>query len=194
MENILPRNAYDRDENGYWKRLPLVAGTGFGLPFGIAMALAFLLIEELTPLASLPPIALHGAVIIFLVSSTLGGLLFAIFFPIAMRRKVSLLVDALYNGDPKIDVPPPAGKHLRHRLPCGWAKTDNFAVGGVLYIGDEGLLFVPHKQNLAVHRGIVEMAPLSDVSFSIVEGNPNSLSRLLLSHVPRLLEVKWPGV
>jgi hypothetical protein len=66
-------------------------------------------------------------------------------FPKRFRKKMSSFIDRLYVGDATIDTPPPTGKDLRYRLPCSWKRSENFSVGGVLYIGPEGLLFVPHK-------------------------------------------------
>ena len=37
MKNLLPREAYDQDETGYWKRLPILLGTAFGFIFALLM-------------------------------------------------------------------------------------------------------------------------------------------------------------
>jgi hypothetical protein len=72
-------------------------------------------------------------------------------------------------------------------------KSNNFAVGGVLYFSKESLMFVPHKKNLPQHREPFEITPLNNVSISLVEPRLNLLSRLLTEKPPRLIEVKWRG-
>ena len=136
---------------------------------------------------------LLGAIVSGLAFGLPTGLLFALLFPLVFRRKVSSLIDAIYAGNPKVAGPPPAEQEFSHRLVCNWMKSDNFAVGGVLYFSRERLVFVPHQQNLPQHREPIEIAPLSQVEFSIVEPRLNLLHRMFLQRPPCYLEVKWFG-
>jgi hypothetical protein len=66
-------------------------------------------------------------------------------------------------------------------------------LGGVLYISKESFMFVPHKKNLPQHREAFELAPLNNVTRSLVEPRLNSLARFLTEKLPRYIEVKWNG-
>ncbi|HZS08396.1 MAG TPA: hypothetical protein VFD58_26420 [Blastocatellia bacterium] len=102
------------------------------------------------------------------------------------------MVDLIYQGDSKIVAPPPAGNEYSYRLPCGWMKSDNFLVGGILYLGQAGLIFVPHKRNLPRHREPFAMGPLDNIEFSLTEARPNRIHRMLVQKLPVLIEAKWP--
>ena len=193
MENLLPRDAYDLDETGMWKRMPLFVGVfaflfgslGFGIIFPLGFKLAFRLVLQ-------QPVTLPWRV--GLLSGLLFGVLFALIFgfmfPARARRRFSAATDAIYFDDPKFVVLPPADLGLTHRLPCSWMKSENFAVGGVLYLGSGGFLFIPHRKNLPIHRQPLEIKSLSDITFSLVTPRPNSLMKLLVKSAPPRLQIE----
>jgi hypothetical protein len=194
MENLLPRDAYDLDEAGMWKRMPLVGGVfaflfgslGFGIIFPLGFQLAFRLV--------LPQRVTLPLLTVGLVSGLLFGVLFALvfgfMFPARARQRLSAATDAIYFDDPKFVVLPPADLGLTHRLPCSWMKSENFAVGGVLYLGSGGFLFIPHRKNLPTHRQPFEIKSLSDITFSLVTPRLNSLMKLLVKRVPPRLQIE----
>jgi hypothetical protein len=103
-----------------------------------------------------------------------------------------LIVDRLYKGDPVIDVPPPPEKELRYRLLCTWKRSENFSVGGVLYVGPLGLFFVPHKLNLPGDRSAFEMGPNKNLRLSLTTPELTGLSKMLVPRPTPRLQVVWP--
>jgi hypothetical protein len=102
-----------------------------------------------------PSVVGFGWRALFSIGAGVGcGIAFGKNFPNRFRKKMSSIVDQLYDGDTNIDVPPPPEKELRYPLPCSWKRNENFSVGGVLYIGPLGLFFAPHKMNLPRDRSV----------------------------------------
>ncbi len=184
MENLVARDAYDVDETGYLKRMPIFAGLFMAIFWTVFFPLFFPLIDR--------NISLLTALLIGLGSGILVGLLFALLFRIKIRRQGAALTDALYADNSNIAVAPPANREFSHRLVCNWVKSINHPVGGVLYIGKDSLIFIPHKQNLPQQEPF-EITPLNDAVFSIVEPQLNLLLRTFTERPPRFIEVKWFG-
>lgn len=65
-------------------------------------------------------------------------------------RMLGKLVRRLYDGDPALVPPPPAGDY-RCRLMCS-LLVSRIAVGGHPYAGPSQWIFIPHGKNLARHR------------------------------------------
>lgn len=184
METIIPRDRYDLDETGYWKRMPWITGITFGMLNGlIVFALALLVAGE----------NLRFAFIVTLGTSLFGGFLFAVFFPKLFRRRLATLVTSAYTGDLHVIGTPPTPPAYAYRLPANWMKTDHLAIGGVLYIGRTGLRFVPHRHNLRRHQQPFEITPLEQLSFSLVEPNLNWLFRQYHTNTPHYIEIRWPS-
>jgi hypothetical protein len=196
MENLVPREAYDLDETGYRKRLPIVVGLIAFLFGGVGFGLLFPFLFEWVWALFLPlPARIFNASTVIISGLGFGiffGLVMALRFPAISQRKMTSIVDDIYAGDAKI-VQPPSGKEFSYRLPCSWMRSNNFAVGGVLYLSKESFMFVPHKKNLPQHREPFEIAPLNNATFSLVEPRVNLLSRFLTERPPRLVAVKWRG-
>jgi hypothetical protein len=194
MENLLPRTAYDADETGMWKRMPLVGGIlaflfggiGFGIIFPIGFKWLFSLIMQEPVSLPLLRIGLASGISF----GILFGLVFALRFPARARKQLSTATDAIYFDDPKFIVLPPPHLGLTHRLPCSWMRRDNLAVGGVLYLGPSGFLFMPHTKNLPTHREPFEIQPIEDIRFSLVKPRLNILTRLLVERIPLHLEIE----
>jgi hypothetical protein len=181
MENLAPREVYDVDESGYRERLGLVTGIFFGLFMGVACFF-------LTPLI----IPFGWRALLSIGAGVFSGIVFGRNFPNRFRKKMSSFIDRLYAGDTEIDVPPPPEKELRYRLPCSWTRSGSFTVGGVLYIGPLGLLFVPHKKNLPRDRSPLEMGPNRSLKLSLTTPELTGLYGLLVPRPTPRLQVIWP--
>jgi hypothetical protein len=132
-----------------------------------------------------------GRILISICLGALCGAGFGRNFPKRFQRKMSSTIDRLYEGDPSIDVPPSPEKELRYRLPCSWKRSKNFSVGGVLYVGPMGLLFVPHKMNFPRDSSAFEM-PNESLRLCL---SPQAVSGFFKFLVPRpspVLEAIWP--
>ncbi len=182
MENLIPREVYDVDDSGYRQRLGLITGIVFGLAMGIACLL-------LTPSI----IGFGWRALLSICAGVFSGFAFGKTFPRGFRKKMSSIIDRLYAGDETINTRPPTGKDLRYRLPCSWKRSENFAVGGILYIGPEGLLFVPHKINLPRDRSPFEMGPSKGLQLSLRTQKLAGFFKLFVPHPPSVLQVGWPG-
>jgi hypothetical protein len=181
MENLIPREVYDLDESGYRQRLGLLTG----IFFGFAMGTAFLF---LTPSI----IGFLWRALLSVCAGALCGIGFGRSFPKRFRKKMSSIIDRLYAGGTDIDIPPRPEKELRYRLPCSWKRSENFSVGGVLYIGPLGLLFVPHKMNLPRDRSVFEMGPNKSLKLSLATQALTGLFKLLVPRPTPLLQIIWP--
>jgi hypothetical protein len=181
MENLVPREIYDIDDSGYRQRLGLLTGIFFGLAMGLACLF-------LTP----STIGFSSRTLLCIGTGLFGGVFFGKTFPRGFRKRMSSIVDRLYAGDPTIDTPPPPGKDLRYRLPCSWKRSQSFTVGGVLYIGPQGLLFVPHKMNLPRDRTFFEMGPSRSLKLSLTPQKAARFFELFVPRPPSVLQVIWP--
>ena len=181
MENLVPREVYDIDDSGYSQRLGLGTGVFFGLCMGIA---CFFLTPSL--------LGFGWSALLSVCAGVLCGIAFGKNFPRRFRKKMSSILDRLYRGDTDIDIPPPPEKELRYRLPCSWKRSEDFSVGGVLYMGSLGLFFVPHKMNLPRDRSAFEMGPNKNLKLSLTTPELSGLSKLLVPRPTPRLQVVWP--
>jgi hypothetical protein len=175
MENLVPSDAYDVDETGYWKRMPLLVGLASGLLFGLWISSSFIL-------------SLFTFSIFFVLTFLMGRTV-----ALMSRRKVSPSIEAIYAGYSGVAVLPPSDKEFSYRVPCIWMKFGNFAVPGVLYIGREGLMFMPHshKQNRPQIQKPFEMTHLDNIKLRLVEPQFDFFHRLLHERIPSYLEIEW---
>jgi hypothetical protein len=180
MENLIPREVYDVDETGYRERLGIISG----ILFGFIMAIFFLLTTSRG--------GFGWRVFLSLCLGTLCGVGFGRAFPKRFRKRMSSMVDRLYEGNPVTDIAPSLEEELRYRLPCSWKRSKNFSVGGVLYVGPMGLLFVPHKINLPRDSSAFEMGPNKSLSLRLSPQEVNGLLMLLVPRPSPALEVIWP--
>jgi hypothetical protein len=197
LENLASREAYDLDETEYRKRVPWITGlmaaglggVGFGLffPWAFIGGMSLLLQTPLSGFTALQSIATGAAF------GVAFGLAMAWLFPKKLREGMRSFNDSLYAGDPQLVPPPQSQNEFSARLPCSWLKTANFAVGGVLYLGQGCMTFVPHTKNLLQHREPFEIPQLDTATVSIVETSLNLFARLLITKTPRHMEIKWAG-
>lgn len=181
MENLVPREVYDIDESGYRRRLGRVTGVFFGVAMGIA---CFILTYSM--------LGIRRSVLLSICTAAFCGIVFGYIFRKRLQKKMSSMIDRLYSGNPDLEIAPPPEKNLRFRLPSSWKRSDNFSVGGVLYIGPSGLLFVPHKLNLPRDRSIFEMGPIKSLELSLTSPALNKAFKLLVPRPTPLLQVAWP--
>jgi hypothetical protein len=186
VENLVPRATYDSDETGYWRRLPLAAGIGFGVPMGIFFAM-------MTAFMGWGKFGLEACLLLGLSTGALSGVIFGFFFPRAFRHKMSSITDANYSRDPEPDLMPSPEKKLRYRLPSNWMRSESHAVGGVLYIGRDGLLFLQHGKNVQRDRSSFEMGPADELRLSLTPTTLTGWRRLLVPRPVPLLNIIWPG-
>jgi flagellar biosynthesis protein FliQ len=184
MENLIPLAAYHADETGYWKRLSLFSGLVFGV--GMAIFSAVYPIDDSTLLYSRISRALIGFFFC--------GIFFGLLFPWLVRRRFRSIQDGLFAGKSWIDEPPPTNRRLDYRFPCSLITGGGAsAVGGVMYLGLDGMIFVPHKRNLRDNKRVLEMVPLSGVIIGTAEPPVRSLlQRILIPRPQPTLEVQWP--
>jgi hypothetical protein len=158
----------------------LAAGFFFGVVMG---TVCFFLVHSVDGLA--------WRVLLSIFAGLFCGVGFGRSFPLRLRKRMSLIIDRLYASDTEIDTPPPPEKDLRYRLPGSWKRSENFAVGGVLYIGPLGLIFVPHRKNLRRDRSAFEMGPNASIELSLTTPKLSGLFKLLVPRPPSLLQVIW---
>ena len=183
MENLVQRGVYDSDESGYLERLPWVMGTFFGLSMTVLFFILFTTMFAAQRDTS-------SVFLVCLVSGALGGVFFGLTFPRTFRRKMTAFTDAIYAGRSDLIDEPRADEGWRYRLPCSWMKTPRFAVGGVLYIGSGGVLFVPHRKNLKRDRVPIELGPPGDIQLSLLPPPPvGMVRRTLVPRPQKLLEI-----
>ena len=180
MENLVPREAYDIDEGGYRQQLRLVTSLFSSLMIGIGCLFIMFQAIRFGWRALLGTCTGVFCVIVFIKG-----------FRQRFRRRISSMIDRLYAGDTNIDTPPPPGKDLRYRLPCSWKRSEYVAVGGVLYLGPQALLFVPHKMNLPRDRSSFEMGPRKSLKFSLTNPQSTGFRRLLVFRSPTQLQIIW---
>lgn len=180
MENLVPREAYGRDDGGNYKRLGLMQGVFFGTTIGTA---CFFLIP-----ATIEP---GWRFLLSISAGILCGVIFGKISPRRFRKRMSSMIDRLYSGDSEIASPLPPEKDLRYRLPCSWKRSENFAVGGILYIGPQVLLFAPHKKNLPRDRSSFEMGPSKTLKLSLTPQKPAGFFKLFAPRPPLQLLVVW---
>lgn len=184
-ENLFPRETYDEDESGYWKRAQVLSGFLFGA--GMWVAGAGILLFVFKGFRGIP-----NAEKVLLVGTLLGissGIFFGLMWGWIMRRNVKRFMDRLYSRDPALVDLPEHDEQFRYRLPGSYIPTPNFAVGGTLYFGNSGLLFIPHKGNLPRDMNRISLSHASVHQIQLVEQEQTLFKRLLTNKLPLLIEV-----
>jgi|GEM_PF-1248780 len=191
MENMVSREAYNVDETGYWRRMPIFTGISAAVLFGLMFGFVFLFIMNALVEPIRLPFNLSNALALSVLSGIPFGITFGITFPLVARQIYSSAVDKIYNGDLKTIGEIPTQDIYTHRLPCSWLKSNTFSIGGVLYIGEESLVFVPNTQNLPQHRKPFDILPLGSLEMSVTEMKLGWLKKMIMKRPPRLLEISW---
>lgn len=184
-ENLFPREIYDLDESGYWKRAQILSGLLFGT--GMWVAGAGILLFIFKGFKNIP----NSETVLFV--GTLLGVLAGIFFGLiwgrGMRRKMKKFIDQLYSRDPAFVDLPEQDEQFRYRVLGSYMPRPYFAVGGIFYFGDSGLLFIPHKGNLPRDMNRISWSHTSIHQIQLVEQDYTLLKRLLMNKLPSLIEV-----
>ncbi len=181
MKNLLPREAYDRDETGYWKRLPILLGTAFGFIFAVLMYFGERTVPNLQRVPTLSEMVLIAVI---------AGLLFGTIFPRRFRRRVRDRTDRLFAADESLIGPPPTADAIVATLLCTWIKGAR-GVGGVMYIGAAGLEFVPNRDEF---KSIgFRMTRLTDLHIGLAEAteSKNLLFRILIPEPKPRMQIRW---
>ncbi|MBV8886346.1 MAG: hypothetical protein JO235_20460 [Chroococcidiopsidaceae cyanobacterium CP_BM_RX_35] len=99
----------------------------------------------------------------------------------------------IYAGVGKFATPPPTSDAYKYRLACSWRKSDKLAVGGVLYLGENDMIFVPHLANLPSDREPFTIVYAQDLSLQLVPQRLKGFNRLLVPRPPELLQISSLG-
>lgn len=174
IEHLVPLEAYDLDETGYWRRAPWVNGLWFG---ACMAAVAFVFNRTLASTA-----------FAFILNGTIFGLL----FPPSMRQQARWINAGLYFGRPWLIPPPPASMAIHYQVLC--TRTDGkVPVTGILYLGPRGFLFVPPKRNFSA-KSQLEMSPVDSILIALVTlPAAGIVQRMLTLHRPGQIEITCNG-
>ncbi|MFC1640122.1 hypothetical protein ACFL3B_05100 [Gemmatimonadota bacterium] len=175
MQTLVSREEYGTIEIKFWKRGRKV----MGLVFGVVMCLTSI-IQQISVLGF--GLALSAGLVV----GAITGVGFGWLWSWVMHRSSRKFLDRVYAGDVALVGEPPGKKRYPSRLPCNVFVTNNVTVGGILYIGHSGVLFVPHKR----HRGEkpIELKPEGLIVWA-VDWKPNWWGRTFVASGPRVLEV-----
>ena len=181
MKHLLPREAYDQDEAGYWKRMSIVLGAVFGFIFAVLMYFGERTVPNIQRVPTLGEMVVVGVI---------AGLLFGTVFPRRFKRRLRDRTDRLLAADESLIGPPPTTDAIVATLLCTWIKGAH-GVGGVLYIGAAGLEFVPNRDELMSNGGF-RMAPVTSLQISLAEATDlNPLLRILIPKPRPRLQIRW---
>jgi len=176
MEDLQPLEAYFDDQAQNWTRMGAVAGIAFG---ALVAAAAY---AWGRPLAGLS--LENTAVLVF----AGAGSIFGFAWSARMRTAVQNVTRDVFLGNAPFAVEPPRGTYT-HRLPASWRTSDRFAVGGVLFVGQGTLAFVPHARNLPKHRTPVVIKYGKDTTIDTESQPMTTLRRILFSRLPDTIRV-----
>jgi len=140
IRELLPLSAYEPAEQTSQLRMALVMSAMWGVPMTV-----FILAAADDVLGVVFSLGLGAA----------AALAFGFSWTYMFTRDMRKLVRRIYEGDPRIVPPPPAGEYA-YRVSCSYLLSPRMAVGGHLYVGPGELTFAPHRKNLKRHQ-----APLS---------------------------------
>jgi len=195
MKHLISSDAYDLDETGYRLRMPLISGAASGLVMWLMSVAPFL--------ASPPSLSwLISSSALFFGLGFIPGVAYGL-VTVATRPKVAPSIEAIYTDTSGLAAPPPPERGFSYRVPCLWMKFTNFGVSGVLYIGKEGLLFMPHTHQHERNwwfdydrpqlQKPLEVGPLDRISLNLAEARSDFFHRILHARMPHYIEIVWPG-
>ncbi len=175
MQTLVGRNSYAEIEDGFWKRARKVIGT----IFGVVMCLASI-IQQASVLG-------FGLALSFgLVIGAVTGICFGWLWAWAMRRSARKYFDRVYAGDSGVIGEIPANRKPVYRIPCSKFVTNNVTAGGVLYVGKDGVQFIPHRRYR--DEDPIELEPENLVVWA-KDWKPNWWGRTFVASGPRILEL-----
>ena len=175
MQTLIARDEYSGIEERFWKRGRIL----IGLVFGVVMCSTSIIQQA-------PVLGFGLALSVGLVFGTLTGIGFGWLWAWAMSRSSRKLFNRAYEGDPAVlGEIPPEGQYS-FRLPCKKFVTNNVTIGGILYLGQRGARFVPHKRFRSEQP--VELTSDRLVVWA-VDWKPSSWGRTFVASGPRVLEL-----
>ena len=174
MQTLIARDEYSSLEEKFWKRGRKL----MGLVFGVVMC-------STSVIQQTPVLGFGLALSVGLVFGALTGLGFGWLWAWAMHRSARRFFDRVYEGDVAVVGAPPGAKRYPYRLPCKAFLTNNVTIGGILYLGHFGVLFIPHKR----HRDEqpIDLGPEGLVVWS-VDWQPSWWGKNFVASGPRVLE------
>jgi hypothetical protein len=176
MQDLVKLEDYDLFQAQLWKRLRLLAGWGFGVIMGL-----MLFAGSLTA-------GVWYALALATIIGAVAGLAFGFIWTGTMRSWARRFMIKVYEGDRSVIGAPSPNAHAR--LPCGWFRSRNVVIGGILYLGPDGATFVPHQR---FQRGVPPVALGRVDAVAAVDWKPNWLTKLFVVSKPRALELKASG-
>lgn len=163
MEDVLPLEAYlSTIETTYTWRLALSMSVLWGIPM-----LLFTLWMTSGSVGLVFPLGIMG----------LASFGFGFIWTRLMRSMMRKLVRRLYEADPALVPPPPAGE-FRCRLMCS-LLVSRIAVGGHLYAGPAAWIFVPHMKNLKQHRDATALWTSGELQLTTKPAPMRNIARVL---------------
>jgi hypothetical protein len=175
MQTLVSRDSYAEVEKKFWKRARKVVG----VLFGIVMCLASIIQQ-----ASVLGFGLSLS--IGLILGVVTGVGFGWLWTWAMRRSARKYFDRVYEGDTSVVGIVPRRRQYAYRMPCSRFVTNNVTIGGILYIGRSGALFVPHQRYRGEHTVELER---EELIVWAVDWKPNWWGRTFVASGPRILEL-----
>jgi len=133
-----------------------------------------------------------AAVICLLGSPMVGALGYDWAAP-SERRKAWAKLERIYRGDPELVPPPPPADEYPLRLPCGLLLGPKRMMGGVMYLGPGGFLFVPHLRNAPALREPISIGPVRAIVVERVWFRHARLARFYRGRWGEGLRIRWQG-
>ena len=125
------------------------------------------------------------------VVGALAGLGFGFGWTAWMRRSIRGVLKRLHSGDPRMVPAPPSG--ATGRLLCNFMLSEQFAVGGHLYLSEREWSFVPHRKNLKRHQHVHTVASGDVAGIAVRQLRRGTLARLMYPHEVSVIEVRLSG-
>jgi hypothetical protein len=178
---------YGRDAS--WPRVRALQAVVFALFLGVTMFLAALVAVHFD--GGLERGDVKAIAMISLLAGGMAGALGYDWAAPSERRKMQALLARIYHGDPELVPPPPSADDYPLRLPCGIILGPRRALGGVLYLGPSGFLFVPHLRNAPAYREPIPIGPVRSIVVERVWYRTTRLARLYTGRYGEALRIRW---
>lgn len=146
-------------------------GLFFGVFVGVSVTLTFVALAWRDQ-------RLEDSLLVTVLAGAVSGLVAGWWFPFAIGRALHREAIKAREGLGRY-APPPPPADATHRLPSSLVLSSYMAVGGVLYLGESRLTFVPHLANLPRHRTPTEI-PCDGLAISVRPATLTMMRRFLV--------------
>jgi hypothetical protein len=188
IQTLVERESYYRAIDAEWVRQRIRKLVAFMLFWGASMFGVGVVVVAVT-VGLQPGEPAFIASICALGTLVMGAAVYRWSFPDLWRRERTLS-DRVYDGDPEFVAPPPPAEEYPFRLPGSLVVTAKAYLGGVLYLGPSGFLFVPNVNHAPEWREPVPIGPVRAITLDTGFVRMPRLARLLGAHVEVLL-IRW---